>query len=302
MNHVHPRTPLPGHPDQARQYPARLRRGRTRRGRRQPAQTVPAAHALAAACPGPHHHHLKTARRRAARTATGNAARHRPARPAAAHDQDAHAATCPDGPQRLQENPPSTAGPALRGPVRGAGGCSDDALRVRFPRAPLPRAPPGQLRLAPAGRVPRALARQLRRGLLRRPVHHPAQSRTVRHHLPHPEHQHRRAILPSLPAQAGPASSAEPSARPLVLADQQALYPGRATSWSGCRAQAAGHARHAKGCAPQSCPPGCRTPSSCASTAGTNRPDSGSAAPAPAPCAGPGACAAPRDWTVTAAT
>jgi hypothetical protein len=68
------------------------------------------------------------------------------------------------------------------------------------------------------------------------------------------------------------------------------------------RASARGRARRGKGCALESCPPGCRTPSSYTSTAGTDRPGSGSAAPAARPCAGPGACPAARDWTVTAAT
>jgi hypothetical protein len=49
-------------------------------------------------------------------------------------------------------------------------------------------------------------------------------------------------------------------------------------------------------------PAGRRTPSSYASTAGTDRPGSGSAAPAARQCAGPGACPAARDRTVTVAT
>jgi hypothetical protein len=48
-------------------------------------RTVPADHALAAACPVPHDHHLKAARRRAAEPAAGKAAHQSPARPAAAH-------------------------------------------------------------------------------------------------------------------------------------------------------------------------------------------------------------------------
>jgi hypothetical protein len=48
-------------------------------------RTVPVDHGLAAACPGPHDHHLKAARRRAAGPAAGMAAHQSPARPAAAH-------------------------------------------------------------------------------------------------------------------------------------------------------------------------------------------------------------------------
>ena len=44
------------------------------------------------------------------------------------------------------------------------------------------------------------------------------------------------------------------------------------------------------------------TPSSCASTAGSSRPGSGSAARAGWRCAGPGACPDARDWTGTTAT
>ena len=55
-------------------------------------------------------------------------------------------------------------------------------------------------------------------------------------------------------------------------------------------------------CAREPCPPGCRTPSRSASTAGRTRPGSGSAAPAARRYAGPGAYPAARDWTGTAAT
>ena len=47
---------------------------------------------------------------------------------------------------------------------------------------------------------------------------------------------------------------------------------------------------------------GCRTPSSCASTADTTRPGSGSAATAARRCAAPGACPAARTWTRGATT
>jgi hypothetical protein len=79
--------------------------------------------------------------------------------------------------------PPGTPGPALRGLVRGVGGRSDDALRVRFPR--------DHLRVAPGRRAPRALTGQLRRELLRSAVHRPASSGTVPHHLHHPNPEHR---------------------------------------------------------------------------------------------------------------